>query len=90
MAHHKSALKRIRQSKKNRLENRLKKSNVKKAIRSVREAESYEEAQKNLSRATKLMDKLAARDIIHKNNAANKKSKLAKYVNKLKEEKVES
>jgi small subunit ribosomal protein S20 len=90
MAHHKSALKRIRQAGKNRLYNRLKKKDMKKAIRSVREAESYEVAAENLKRVTKVLDKLAAKHIIHKNKAANQKSKLTKFVKKMKTEAVEA
>ena len=89
MAHHKSAFKRIRKSEKSRLYNRLRKKNMKKAIRSVREAESYENAADNLKRVTKILDKLASKRIIHKNNASNYKSKLAKLVNKMKTQKEE-
>lgn len=89
MAHHKSALKRIRQSEKSRLYNRLHKKNMKKAIRSVREAESYDNAAENLKRVTKILDKLAAKRIIHKKKASNYKSKLAKFVNKMKTQKEE-
>lgn len=90
MAHHKSALKRIRQAGKNRLYNRLQKKDMKKAIRSVREAESYEAASENLKRVTKVLDKLAAKHIIHKNKAANQKSKLTKFVKKMKAEVAEA
>ncbi len=84
MAHHKSALKRIRQSRKRRLYNRLNKKLVKNAIKSVLESKTAEDAIKNYSSATSVLDKVAARGILHKNNVANKKSRLAKYVNKLK------
>ncbi len=89
MAHHKSALKRIRQASKNRLYNRLQKKDMKKALRSVREAESYDAAMENMKRVTKVLDKLAAKNIIHKNKAANQKSKLSKFVNKMKTETAE-
>ena len=84
MAHHKSALKRIRQSNKKRLYNRLNKKRLKEAIKSVRASENYNEAWENFKTATKILDKVAARGILHKNNVANKKSKLAKFVNSLK------
>jgi len=84
MAHHKSALKRIRQSRKRRLYNRLNKKLVKNAIRSVLESKTAEEAINNFSKANSVLDKVAARGVLHKNNIANKKSRLAKFVNKLK------
>ncbi|MFQ3580248.1 MAG: 30S ribosomal protein S20 [Bacteroidales bacterium] len=84
MAHHKSALKRIRQSRKRRLYNRLNKKLVKNAIRSVLESKTAEEAISNFSKANSVLDKVAARGVLHRNNVANKKSRLAKFVNKLK------
>ncbi|ROL60552.1 30S ribosomal protein S20 [Bacteroidetes/Chlorobi group bacterium ChocPot_Mid] len=84
MAHHKSALKRIRQSRKTRLYNRTSKKTLKEAIKSVRTAENFEVASENLKKVTKILDKVSAKKIIHKNNAANKKAKLAKLVNSLK------
>ena len=87
MAHHKSALKRIRQSKKRRLYNRLNKKQVKEAIKAVKASQNFEEAFEKLKLATKVLDKVAARGVLHKNNVANKKSKLARFVNSLKEQK---
>jgi len=84
MAHHKSALKRIRQSRRLKLYNRLNKRILKNAVRAVNESQTFEEAGQNLKKAVSVLDKLAARKIIHKNNAANKKSSLSKMVNKLK------
>ncbi len=84
MAQHKSAMKRIRQSNKKRLYNRMNKKTLKEAIKAVRTAETFEEASEKLKTASKVLDKVAARRIYHKNNVANKKSKLAKFVNSLK------
>lgn len=84
MAHHKSALKRIRQSRKRRLYNRLNKKLVKVAMRSVLEAKTIEDAQKNYSKATSILDKVAAHGVLHKNNASNKKSRLARHINRIK------
>jgi small subunit ribosomal protein S20 len=86
MAHHKSALKRIRQSNKRRIYNRQFKKTIKMAIRSVREADSFETAQENLVKTFSVLDKAAAKGVLHKNNAANKKSKLTKFVRSLKNE----
>ncbi len=83
MAHHKSAIKRIRQSQQAKIYNRKYKKLMKMAIRNVRESKNYEEAQDNFHKAMSIIDKTASRGVIHKNNAANKKSKLAHYVKKL-------
>lgn len=80
MAHHKSALKRIRQTKKRRLYNRLNKKLVKVALRAVREAKTAEEAIATFSKATSILDRVAARGVVHKNYAANHKSALSKLV----------
>lgn len=84
MAHHKSALKRIRQSNRRRIYNRQNKRTMKLAIKDVRESKTFEEAVENLRKATRILDKVTARGIIHKNAAANRKSALAKLVNSLK------
>lgn len=84
MAHHKSALKRIKQASKRRLYNRAFKKEVKMAVRSVREAKTYETALENFKKATSVLDKVSSKGIIHKNNASNKKSKLYKVVSALK------
>lgn len=84
MANHASALKRMRQSRKRRIYNRQYKNRIKEAVKSVQEAENYETALENLNKATKILDKSSARNIIHKNTAARKKSNLAKHVNTLK------
>ncbi|NLO18370.1 MAG: 30S ribosomal protein S20 [Ignavibacteria bacterium] len=84
MAHHKSALKRIRKSRRQKLYNRQFKRAIKYASREVREAKTFEEASEKLRKASKVYDKAAIKKVIHKNNAANHKSALAKYVNSLK------
>lgn len=84
MANHPSAWKRMRQANKRRIYNRQNKRTMKMAMRSVRETTNFDEAWEKFKYATKVLDKVAARGIIHKNNAANKKSSLAKYVNSLK------
>jgi len=81
MAHHKSAIKRIRTSRKARLRNKHYRSIMKTAIKKVRLAESKEVAEANLNQAISILDRLASKGIIHKNNAANKKSKLTRLVN---------
>ncbi len=81
MAHHKSAIKRIRTNEKARLRNKHYRSIMKTAIKKVRLAESKEVAQANLNNAISVLDRLASKGVIHRNNAANKKSKLTRLVN---------
>lgn len=83
MAHHKSAIKRIRQSAKAAQRNKAYKSELKTALKKVRAAGNKQDAQKLYQETASLLDKLAGKRIIHKNSASNHKSKLAKVVNKL-------
>lgn len=83
MAHHKSAKKRIRQAAKKRLHNRYYKKTTRNAIKKLRLMTDKADAEPLLSEVMGMIDKLAKRNIIHKNNAANAKSKLTKFVNNL-------
>ena len=83
MAIHKSAIKRNRQSEKARVQNRSYKSQLKTAVKKLRGLEKREAAEFEYRKITSLLDKLVSRKIVHKNNAANKKSKLAHFVTKL-------
>ena len=83
MAHHKSALKRIRQNRKRRLHNRFYHKMTRTYIKKLRKTEDYDRAVKLMPQVISLIDKLAKRGIIHKNKAANLKSKLMKHVHKL-------
>ena len=86
MAHHQSAIKRIRQSAKLKIYNRQYKKIVKNAIKDVQSCEKYDEAIVKLNFAAKVLDRNTARGIMHKNTAARRKSMLAKFVNSLKEQ----
>jgi small subunit ribosomal protein S20 len=83
MAHHKSALKRIRQNQKKRLHNRYYAKTTRNAIRKLRATTDKAEAEKLYVEVCSMIDRLAKRNIIHKNKAANNKSSLAKFVNGL-------
>ena len=83
MAHHQSAVKRIRTSEKKRIVNRQQKSKLNTLIKSVRTAKNKKEAEGALSEVLPYLDKMASVKIIHKNKAANQKSKLTKFVNQL-------
>lgn len=81
MAHHKSALKRIRQTEKRRLENRYYKKSARTAIKNLRELKEKAEAEKFLPKVVSMIDRLAKRGNIHRNKAANLKSGLMRHVN---------
>ena len=83
MANHKSALKRIRQNEVRRLRNKYNHKTARTALKSLRTEENKAVAVEQLPRVISLLDKLAKRNIIHKNKAANLKSKLTKHVNSL-------
>ena len=81
MAHHKSAKKRIRSSEKKRIENRYYAKTMRNALRDFRALEDKAVATERLPKMVSIIDKLAKRSVIHKNKAANLKSKLMKQVN---------
>ena len=83
MANHKSALKRIRQSETKRLLNRYQYKTARNAVRILRVTTIKKEAVALLPKVVAMLDKLSKRNIIHKNKAANLKSKLTKHVNTL-------
>ena len=83
MANHKSSLKRIRQEKTRRLFNRYYAKTMRNAVRKLRETTDKAEAEALLPAVQKTLDKLAKVNIIHKNKAANLKSKLTHHVNQL-------
>ncbi|MCY1722697.1 30S ribosomal protein S20 [Prolixibacteraceae bacterium Z1-6] len=83
MAHHKSALKRIRQDEKKRVHNKYYAKTTRNAIKALRNASDKAEAEKLFPEVVAMIDKLAKRNIIHKNKASNLKSKLAVKVDTL-------
>ncbi|MAT89855.1 MAG: 30S ribosomal protein S20 [Flavobacteriaceae bacterium] len=80
MANHKSALKRIRNSKTKRLSNRYQHKTTRNAVKKLKETTQKKEAEKLLPEVMSMVDKLAKKNIIHDNKAANLKSQLAKHV----------
>lgn len=80
MANHKSALKRIRSNEAKRLTNRYKHKTTRNAIKKLRETTDAKEAQELFVNVSSMIDKLAKKNIIHNNKAANLKSGLALYV----------
>ena len=84
MAKHKSAIKRIRQTKTRNVKNRLQHKTTRNAIKNLKDTTSKKEAEKLFTNVTSHLDKLAKNNVIHKNKSANLKSKLSKHVNSLK------
>ena len=83
MANIKSQIKRNRQNEKARLRNKAVKSSLKTAVRKFREAAEQgnaETAAVLLRDASRKLDKAASKGVIHKNQAANRKSAIAKRV----------
>jgi small subunit ribosomal protein S20 len=83
MANHKSAIKRIRSNNAKRELNRYQHKTARTIIKNVRNATSKAEAEPMLQLAITALDKLAKKNIIHKNNAGNLKSSMQKHVNAL-------
>ena len=83
MANNNSAIKRIRQANKKRLHNRYYIKSTRTAIKRLRTTTDKEKAAELLPQVSSMLDKLAKRNMIHKNKANNLKSKLAIHVNKL-------
>lgn len=81
MAHHKSALKRIRQTEKRRLQNRYYKKAARTAIKNLRDLKDKAEAAAFLPKVVSMIDRLAKKGNIHRNKAANLKSGLMRHVN---------
>lgn len=83
MANLKSAIKRNRQNKKRRLRNRVYRGEARTFIRDARASmleENLEEARVSTLKAVKALDKAAEKGVIHKNNAARRKSRLVKQL----------
>jgi small subunit ribosomal protein S20 len=83
MANHKATKKDVRQSRKRNERNRYYGKTTRNAIRDLKAVTDKAAAAKDLSEVASMIDKLAKRNVIHKNKAANLKSKLAKRVSAL-------
>ena len=83
MANHKSTLKRIRSSETRRVENRYYARTMRNAIKEFKETTVKKEAEDKFGALVSIIDKNTKRNIIHKNKAANIKSKLAKQLKSL-------
>jgi len=84
MANHKSSIKRIRQSETRNERNRYQHKTTRNAVRDIRASTDKKEAVELLPKVSSMLDKLAKRNIIHKNKASNLKSSLKLHVDSLK------
>ena len=80
MANHKSALKRIRSNESKRVLNRYQHKSARSAMKKLRELTDKKEAETLFPSVISMLDKLAKKNIIHANKAANLKSGLAKHI----------
>jgi small subunit ribosomal protein S20 len=86
VANIKSQIKRNRQNEKARLRNKAVKSSLKTAVRKVNEATQTGDTAKAaelMRAASRQLDKAVSKGVIHKNQAANRKSSIAKQINSL-------
>ena len=83
MPHHKSCYKRMKQSAKSRERNSAYRSTMKSYIKRVENAENPETARTEYQKASSVLDKLVTKGIIHRNKANNKKSRLARLINRM-------
>ena len=83
MANIKSAIKRNKQNEKRRLQNRVFRGEARTLVKKARVAiasDEKEEAKAKVLAAVKALDKAASKGVIHKNNAARRKSRLMKQL----------
>lgn len=83
MANHKSAIKRIRSNNAKRLKNRYQKKTVSTLLKSIKSTDQKEKLLKELPKVLSSIDKLAKKNVFHRNKAANLKRKLMKKANAL-------
>ena len=80
MANHKSAIKRIRSSETKRIRNRYQHKTTRNAMKKLLETTKKKEAATLFPTVITMIDKLAKKNIIHDNKAANLKSNMAKHI----------
>ena len=83
MPQHKSAEKRMRTSERRRAYNRMNKTRMKSALKDLRNTTDKAVAEEKYKSVSAILDRLATKGIIHRNTAAHRKSKLAKFIHTL-------
>jgi small subunit ribosomal protein S20 len=84
MANHKSSIKRIRSNEAKRVRNKYYAKTTRNILKKLRSSEDKKEVIELLPKVSSMLDKLAKRNIIHKNKASNLKSSISKRLNSLK------
>ena len=79
-----TVLKRVRQSVKANARNKNYKSAVKTVVKKVLNEENKEKATEKANKAFSTIDKVASKGVIHKNKAANQKSRISKHIKNIK------
>jgi small subunit ribosomal protein S20 len=80
MAHHKSSKKRIRQSEIRRVENRYHARTMRNSLKKLCNTSEKTEAEELAPKVFSMLDKLAKKNVIHKNKAGNLKSNISKHI----------
>ena len=83
MANHKSALKANRQAETRKESNKYYARTMRNALKKIRKSTDKTEATEMLPKVSSMLDKLAKKNVIHKNKASNLKSSISKHVNGL-------
>jgi small subunit ribosomal protein S20 len=83
MAHHKSAKKRIKQTEVKTLQNKYYAKTMRNAVKKLRAETSKDALAAALPKVVSMIDKLAKKNVIHKNKAANLKSSLSAHLNQI-------
>ncbi|HPR30906.1 MAG TPA: 30S ribosomal protein S20 [Prolixibacteraceae bacterium] len=83
MANHKSSEKRIRQIANRKLQNKYYAKTMRNAVKKLRSLSDKAEAEGLYPKVVSLIDRVARKNVIHDNKAANLKSKLALHINKM-------
>jgi small subunit ribosomal protein S20 len=83
MAHHKSAKKRIKQTEVKTLQNKYYAKTMRNAVKKLRAETSKDVLAAALPKVVSMIDKLAKKNVIHKNKAANLKSSLSAHLNQI-------
>jgi small subunit ribosomal protein S20 len=83
MANHKSAEKRIRSNDSKRVRNRYQAKTTRNLLKELRSSKDKAEVSKLLPEISAMLDRLAKKNVIHKNKAANLKSSIQMHLNSL-------
>ncbi|UOF94316.1 MAG: 30S ribosomal protein S20 [Bacteroides sp.] len=83
MANNKSALKRIKKSFKKKLYNKYYLKTLRHSIKKILKSDDKTQIKTLYTNTISMIDKLKSKNILHKNNASNKKSRISLHYNKI-------